>query len=177
MYLAIDNENGEETIIEELRAKNGDIVTVAEFTIIENAGKIANLNFYEISEDEIFSNFNQLCYKFVAQILNNGKMPSEKEVRIEANITLGKKLLATIANTIFIPLEKLEDESAELKEKAYASFHILAAYFEKRGFVGIIYPSTRMMLKGKTGTNLVLFNVESARICEKTIHSMILRER
>lgn len=56
-------------------------------------------------------------------------------------------------DSIFTPLDDNSDPQVE-----YKLFHILAEEVEKLGYDGILYPSTRMKLIGKKGTNLVLFD-------------------
>lgn len=67
------------------------------------------------------------------------------------------------------------DSNAALKERCYKSFHVFAEWCENKGFVGIRYPSTRMKLINKGGSNIVLFDDDSDvadestfRICRNT---------
>lgn len=71
--------------------------------------------------------------------------------------SIGKQYLKIICDTVFKPIDDSTD-----KESQYHSFHELAQYLEARGFDGIIYPSTRMILKGTKSKNLVLFDISSA---------------
>ena len=85
---------------------------------------------------------------------------NEDKTKTLANIYVGRKLLSTICRVIFIPLDKDEDNNPDLKDRCYKSFHVLAEFLEDNNFAGVIYPSTRMMLKGKKGVNVVLFDSE-----------------
>ena len=87
----------------------------------------------------------------------------------------GQFLLKNICSAIFTPLDDDTDNDDELKERCYKSFHVFAEWCENKGFAGIRYPSTRMKLIGERGTNIVLFDANSAvadestfRICRNT---------
>lgn len=55
------------------------------------------------------------------------------------------------------------------KERCYKSFHILAEYFENKGYGGIVYASTRMSKYGKYGVNVVLFEADAVEAIDKSI--------
>jgi hypothetical protein len=90
-----------------------------------------------------------------------------------ATVFAGKILLKEISEAIFVPLDDAEDNDKNEKDKCYKAFHVLAEYFESKGFAGITYPSTRMKLIGKSGSNLVLFNADSAEAVEGTFSTFV----
>ena len=97
----------------------------------------------------------------------------EYDIKRESAILMGRLLLKEICDAIFVPLDETEDNDLREKDKCYKAFHILAEFFENKGFAGICYPSTRMKLVGKTGKNLVLFNADSAEAKESTFKTFV----
>lgn len=112
-------------------------------------------------------------------------MPSEAAIKraIDAHhgqtestvkIFCGRLLLKEIGDAIFVPLDSSEDIDAAKKDICYKSFHVLANYFEEKGYAGIAFPSTRMRLKGKHGENLVLFDANCSHAKEETMRTLIV---
>lgn len=171
--------NDTETVCQEMRIKSGEIVTLANFGVCDAAKKamIIDLDYENISRKDIFDfaekTGKEQVNKIVSQIAESG-MPSTEEyvkqqIHLEdsktkwlANAFVGKLLLKEICDAIFVPLDENEDNDNNEKDKCYKAFHVLAEYFENRGYVGICYPSTRMKLIKKQGSNLVLFHAHSA---------------
>ena len=83
----------------------------------------------------------------------------------EAILLWTLKIYSTmLSELIFIPVE--DDQ----KHIEYSPFQTLAKYFEKQGFGGIIYKST----KYDYAKNLVLFNKNYANPIAETIHTYII---
>lgn len=192
LYLAVgDVKTAEETALAEMRAKQNEEITVGQFGILDYAkGRtIVNLDFELISRTEIFSRLeeakNQAANEIVSDFRTSGCVPTRKTVQKEieskraetetaVKIFTGQLLLKEIGDVIFVPLDSDEDSDAEKKDRCYKSFHILAKYFEDKGYAGIAFPSTRMKLSGKSGENLVLFDADSAEAIEKTMKTIIV---
>ena len=192
LYLAVgDVKSAEETALAEMRAKENEEITVGQFRILDYAkGRtIVNLDFELISRTEIFSRLeaskNQAVNEIVSDFIASGRVPTGKTVqkKIESKraetetavkIFTGQLLLKEIGDVIFVPLDSDEDCEAEKKDRCYKSFHILAKYFEDKGYAGIAFPSTRMKLKGKSGENIVLFDADSAEAKEETMKTIIV---
>lgn len=171
--------NDIETACEEMRIKSGETVTLANFEVCATSknAKIVDLDYECISREDIFDFAETIEKEQVNEIVTNitesGIPPTEEYVKQQinlrcsktkwlANAFVGKLFLKEICDAIFVPLDETEDSDNDEKDKRYKSFHILAGYFENRGYAGICYPSTRMKLIGKQGSNMVLFDADSA---------------
>lgn len=190
LYLAVGKADvAQETVIAEMRAKSDEEITIGSFSLQEYAigGKIVNLNFEGISREEIFSELEKTKKQIVSEVLRDfeasRRIPSDGAIkraidarhsRTESTVKIfcGRLLLKEIGDVIFVPLDSDEDIDAAKKDICYKSFHVLANYFEEKGYAGIAFPSTRMMLKGKHGENLVLFDADSARAKEETMRTL-----
>lgn len=177
-----------ETACQEMRVKDGETVTIASFDYVgdTNADKIIELDYDRISREEIFAYTEAFIKKQVQEIISEiclGKEASgeiiktkiqlrEDKLKWMAAVFAGQTLLKEISDAIFVPLDENEDNDKAEKEKCYKAFHILAQYFENKEYAGICYPSTRMKLIGKTGSNLVLFNADSAEAIENTFRTI-----
>jgi hypothetical protein len=141
-----------ETVCEEMRTDSEEIVTLANFEVKEPEIKamILDLDYERILRKDIERYMEQ-------QIEHNAS-----KLRRLLNVIIGKMFLKEMCEVIFVPLDKIQDTDNIERDKCYKAFHILAEYLENRGFAGICYPSTRMKLIGKQGTNMVLFDAESA---------------
>lgn len=192
LYLAVgDSITAKETALAEMRAKEGEEFTVGQFKVMNYAKKrtIVYLDFEPISRADIFSRLekskNQIVNEIVDGFKSFGRIPAEKEIwkKIESKraetekavkIFTGQLLLKEIGDVIFVPLDMDEDTDDEKKDRCYKSFHMLAEYFEDKGYAGIAYPSTRMKLQRKSGENLVLFDANSAEAREETMETVIV---
>jgi len=168
-----------QTACEEMRIKSMETVTIANFKVCATAKKvkIINLDYESTSREDIF-NFAETIEKeqvneVVTKISQNGVSPTEEYIKQQIDLQgsktqwlatafVGKLFLKELCDAIFVPLDETEDNDTDEKDKCYKSFHILAEYFENKGYAGICYPSTRMKLINKQGTNLVLFNDSNA---------------
>ena len=192
LYLASGNRSEvEQTVLAELRAQDGEEITTAEFTFADSAthGVIVNLDYERLSREEVFSNFYRYKDETISQItqavMQPGKVPAKDAILHEINtrtaqteqavvLFIGQLLLKEICDRIFVPLDSDEDTDSTKKDCCYKSFHMLAEYFEKKGYAGIAYPSTRMKLNGSTGSNLVIFDADSAQANESTMRTFIV---
>jgi hypothetical protein len=164
---------------EEMRIKKDETVTIANFHIAKAAyhKKVINLNFDDVTRQDIFDFVNvgqkKQTHDLIEQIYTQKISPTKENIKNQIELQTmettqlacsfcGKLLLKEICDAIFVPLDSDEDNDAELKDQCYKSFHILAEYFENKGIAGIVFPSTRMRLLNKTGSNLVLFSVDDA---------------
>ena len=180
LYLSFGNYgNAFESVKAEMRAKPGETITVGEFKVKADTEKmlIADLDYDRISRNSIFNILEKEKNKEVAEILSDYSgcrvMPPKQEImrkidskRTEIELAVaafcGAITLKEICDTIFVPLDSDEDMDSDKKDKCYKSFHVLAEYYESKGYAGIAYSSTRMKLLGKAGSNLVLFDADSA---------------
>ncbi|MCD2347166.1 hypothetical protein [Clostridium guangxiense] len=152
------------TCINEVRAEpNKNIkISIAKFLINEDYKdeKILNL---DIEKNYLDKKFNEGISEMESKFKN---IPNDSEKNIMESFNniekiFWKTLYKTtekvkndyFIDTIFSPIAQNENPEVE-----YKLFHILAEEAEKLGCVGILYPSTRMKLIGKKGTNLVLFD-------------------
>ena len=185
LYLVIDNgnsQNANKVCINELRATDGMNVTICNFEVngYSKSGKLINLDYESISYEEIEEilkeykdklinecmskiDIHDFDNKSIIKSINKVMHENKKQIEMKVNEYCGKYILKKICDTIFVPLDRDEDNNEVLKDKCYKSFHILAEYFESKDIAGIIYPSTRMKIIGEKGTNLVLFDADSAK--------------
>ena len=179
-----------ETACEEMRIKLGETVTLANFEVCTSSkkDKIVDLDYESTSREDIFNFVDTIEKEQVNEIVENivksGIYPTEEYVKQQirlkdnrtkwlANAFTGKLLIKEICDAIFVPLDENEDNDKNEKDKCYKSFHILSEYFRKIGCAGICYPSTRMKLIGKQGSNLVLFDADSAEPLLETFKSIV----
>lgn len=179
-----------ETACEEMRIKSGETVTLANFgvCISSKKDKIVDLDYESTSRDDIFNfvvtNEKEQVNEIIENVVKSGIQPTDEyikqQIRLQdhktkllANAFVGKLFIKEICDAIFVPLDEAEDNDNNEKDKCYKSFHILAEYFENRGYAGICYPSTRMKLIGKKGTNLVLFDADSAEPLIETFQFLV----
>lgn len=179
-----------ETACEEMRIKSGETVTLANFEVCPTSKKaeIVDLDYESTSRDDIFNFVNAVEKEQVNELVKNiaesGTLPTAEYVRQQiglqdsrtkwlASTLAGKLLIKEICDAIFVPLDEIEDNDNNEKDKCYKSFHILAEYFESKGYAGICYPSTRMKLIGKRGSNLVLFDADSAEPLLETFRKIV----
>ncbi|UFT99367.1 hypothetical protein KO561_19725 [Radiobacillus kanasensis] len=73
-------------------------------------------------------------------------------IQKETEIYLGKLLMKSIDEAVFLPVYESEDTEFN----AYRPFHLLATYLINEGYSGILYRSTRRNLKGLKGKNLAV---------------------
>lgn len=190
-YLVVETANvsPDEVCLEEIRSKSGEDITLVDFKVRETSKKKKLLNLaYEgvddfVIESDVSDSLHTIVWEDIERIMsdsrhgdrnihnmiNNAVKENEDKAKILANIYVGRKLLSTICRVIFIPLDKDEDNTPDLKDRCYKSFHVLAQFLEDNNFAGVIFPSTRMMLKGEKGVNVVLFDPEDVEPVQGTL--------
>lgn len=189
LYLVAGNDTDDdvETVCQEIRIKSGETLTTANFQYTGNpsAARIVDMDYEQVTRQEIFDFIDGFEKQQIHEIIfkiHMGKVVSAKEIKRQlklrensiksaATIFAGRLLLKEICDAIFVPLDEKEDNDPTEKDKCYKAFHILAEFFESKGFAGICYPSTRMKLIGRVGKNLVLFNADSAEAVEDTFRT------
>lgn len=186
------SQNPEKVCMEEMRVSDPALdVTIADFTVRPDAREnvILDLDYEDITIENIFSQSDTRqaseSEKMIQELrtgatVNRRKIERqirkhESGIRNNVRVFSGQFLLKNICSAIFTPLDDDTDNDDELKERCYKSFHVFAEWCENKGFAGIRYPSTRMKLIGERGTNIVLFDADSAvadestfRICRNT---------
>ena len=186
LYLVDANDpsqSSDKICMEEMRITDPTMdVTIADFTVCSEAleNKVFDLDYDDVSEEEIVLQ-HEFCQAVetgqIIQELNTGTVASKSRIKKQirkhrtetqnfATIYCGRLFLKQICSAIFTPLDSKEDIDDTLKEKCYKSFHLLAEWCEGKGISGIRYPSTRMKLINERGSNLVLFDADSAKANE-----------
>ncbi|SMC17455.1 hypothetical protein SAMN02745134_00333 [Clostridium acidisoli DSM 12555] len=175
----------EKTCMEEIRAVpcNNTKITMCSFKVVPKYanGIVINMSFMNQSYDDILNearnelknytsiiiksslkkvkrkNMNLLdIQKYTMNILQSNKV--EDKLRKIASIYVTKGILKIFLDEILIPLDDDNDD----REKEYKPFHDMAEFFESKKFCGIYYQSTRMKKIKLVGSNVVLFNKDSA---------------
>lgn len=188
LYLVDANnplQNPEKVCMEEMRVSDPALdVTIANFVVRPNAHEnmVLNLDYEDMPVEGIFlqCEINRVLEsQGIIQELRTGSSVSEHKIKRQirrhapemkrnAQVFCGQLIFKTICSAIFTPLDDDADNDDELKERCYKSFHVFAEWCENKGFAGIRYPSTRMTLIGERGTNIVLFDADSAVADEST---------
>lgn len=188
LYLVDANnpsQNPEKVCLEEMRvADPNQDVTIAQFTVQPDAleDRILDLDYEDTSVENIFQQSHtrqsSVTDKIIQELLSGSSVTErrikkklqqhQQERRCVAQIFCGQHLLKQICTAIFTPLDDDSDSDDELKERCYKSFHLFAEWCEGKDIAGIRYPSTRMKLIHERGTNIVLFNADSAVADEST---------
>lgn len=176
--------NSIETCCEELRMKNGEVVTICRFKTAKKNGKLLDFSIDEslvdIQEEIINQSMNSDLEKILndEKLLEKGKMLKElgenRKLKrlIKSKIHNGrdrKKIeryistmfIHNIVEAIFLPVEEDTD--------SYLPFHLFANYLIEKGYCGVIHKSTRMDLLKKKGKNVILFNPLDAEPIEGTM--------
>jgi len=151
------------TCINEIRADSNVKISIVEFFINDQFKDMKVLNL-DIEEDYLDSNFDEGREK-IDEMFDPSKNEIEDIRGTLDNMMVGfcktlEKSVGEVRENFFLEnIFRPIDEDGELQIE-YKLFHILAEEIEKLGYVGILYPSTRMSLIGKSGLNLVLFDVK-----------------
>lgn len=179
----------EKTCFEELRLKKDKDVTVCCFKPAFRNQKILNLCYEDLSYDEINYELDKRIQSHVNRGENkirskmaSGKRFTEESLKKEIHqltnnpsfkkmnqnntqIYLGKLFMKGIDEAVFLPIS--EDDPTR---DAYKPFHLLSKYLINKGYVGVIYRSTRMNLIGQQGKNVVLFDNKFANYINNSMH-------
>lgn len=176
--------HGEMVCLQELRIKKGEKITLGKLEFSPNIKnkKVFDFSYNDTSFSQIENqvqneqqlltneivnsiqnliNSNQLKNsKNIKKIINNEVYKKQKDTILMAERYTGKMFLKMICDNIYVPLDNDEDADPKKKEICYGAFHVMANYFEKRGYAGIIYPSTRSALIKELGKNIVIFDYQ-----------------
>lgn len=176
--------HGEMVCLEELRTEIGEEVTLCELEFIPGVPnkKVFDFSYNDISLSEIEGHskveqqlLTQEIIEDIRMKMNGNQIKNDKSLRKAIAKEVDKKhkdtislvgrfaaksLIKMICDNIYVPLDKIEDTDPNKREICYGAFHVMANNVESKGYVGIIYPSTRATLIKQSGKNLVLFNYE-----------------
>lgn len=172
------------TCCEELRMKNGEVVTTCRFKTSKTNGMLLDFSIDEslvntqekIINESINSELEKIVsdenliekVKTLKQSGENRKIKRLIKSKIN-NRTDRKKieryisvmLIQNIVEAIFLPVDEDKD--------SYIPFHFFAEYLINKGYLGVIHESTRMKKCGKNGKNVILFNPLDAEPMEGTM--------
>ena len=197
LYLAYDNEGQEcqniklaqKTCFEELRAKNGEQLSVCKFKVVHKRVKILDLSYDGIDYDEQLEELTESEHDYKERIMqviqdkpklknrmvSYAKHKDEESFRAELE-RIQKKLGLDreIHRQVQLQLSKIlignicdsifyaVDKEDDPKLEAYIPFRAFSRYLMAKGFGGVAYRSTRMALIGLQGKCVTLFNVQDA---------------
>ena len=197
LYLAYDNEGqdcqniklAQKTCFEELRAKNGEQLSVCKFKVVHKRVKILDLSYDGIDYDEQLKELTESEHDYKERIMqviqdkpklknrmvSYAKHKDEESFRAELE-RIQKKLGLDreIHRQVQLRLSKIlignicdsifyaVDKEDDPKLEAYIPFRAFSRYLMAKGFGGVAYRSTRMALIGLQGKCVTLFNVEDA---------------
>lgn len=197
LYLSYDNDNkdcgeikqAKRTCFEEIRAVDGEELSVCRFKTVHRRTKILDLSFDGIDYDEHVSKLNDLepVYKdqMMKSIQSNTKIKRRLEGFARANdedafmFELNKiqkklgidvkmhrdvqwQLSVILIGNICDAIFYAVDKEDDPKLEAYIPFRAFSRYLSANGFGGVAYRSTRMQKIGLQGKCLTLFDKEDA---------------
>ncbi len=187
------------TCFEESRTKDGDYVTVCEFAPTITSGKIINLcyeltsyseinepmdTYYDSIQEQILKKLKPKCKRLKQAGLSDNaisgwlkaktkeeldKHQFDKITTEKVGVALAKILLKILEEYVVKPIN--DDDVESIKE--YLPFRYFAKYLRNKGYLGIIYKSTRMNLLNENGMNVVLFNKNHASYVDNTMQIFI----
>lgn len=201
LYLSYDNECqdyqkiklAQKTCFEEVRAKNGEQLSVCKFKAVHKRVKILDLSYDGIDYDEqleeleesghdykekmmkVLQDKPKLKNRVVSHVKNKDEESFRAELeRVQKKLGLDRK----IQRKVQLQLSKIlignicdsifyaVDKEDDPKLEAYIPFRAFSRYLMAKGFGGVAYRSTRMALIGLQGKCITLFNVEDATYVE-----------
>ena len=197
LYLSYDNDNkncgeikqAKRTCFEEIRAVDGEELSVCRFKAVHRRTKILDLSFDGIDYDEQVSKLNGLepVYKnqMMKSIQTNTKMKRrlegfarvndedafmseleklQKKLGIDAKMhrDVQWQLSVILIGNICDAIFYAVDKEDDPKLEAYIPFRAFSRYLIAKGFGGVAYRSTRMQKIGLQGKCLTLFDKEDA---------------
>lgn len=201
LYLSYDNEEmkyqnlsrAQKTCFEEIRAKDGEQLSVCKFKALHKKVKILDLSYdgfdydeqlVELGESEndykekimrVIQEKPKLQNRMKSYAKNGNKVAFKNELdRIQKKLGLDKE----ISKKVQLQLSKIlignicdsifyaVDKEEDPALEAYIPFRAFSRYLIAHGFGGVAYRSTRMALTGLQGKCLTLFNVEDATYVE-----------
>ena len=197
LYLSYDNDGrkcqnlelAQKTCFEEIRAREGDRLSVCKFKALHRRVKILDLSFDGIDFDEQLMELERSKDDYEERIKllikDNSKVKNKLEMYAKSDDMEGfKKELSRIEkklgidskmnSKIQLQLSKIlignicdsifyaVDKEDDPALEAYVPFRVFSKYLINKGFGGVAYRSTRMELAGLKGKCLTLFNPEDA---------------
>ena len=197
LYLSYDNDGrkcqnlelAQKTCFEEIRAREGDRLSVCKFKALHRRVKILDLSFDGIDFDEQLMELERSKDDYEERIKllikDNSKVKNKLEMYAKSDDMEGfKKELSRIEkklgidskmnSKIQLQLSKIlignicdsifyaVDKEDDPALEAYVPFRVFSKYLINKGLGGVAYRSTRMELAGLKGKCLTLFNPEDA---------------
>lgn len=198
LYLAYDNDDldyqkmklTQKTCFEEIRAEDGEQISVCKFRMTHRRCKILDLSYDDIDYDEQIQKLKEpeidwkekiintiqddskLWNKMTAYVKNNNEDAFKQELaKIEKKMGLDKK----IQNYVQMQLSKIlignicdaifyaVDKKDDPDLEAYIPFRAFSRYLMSQGFGGVAYRSTRMAKINLQGKCLTLFEKNDAK--------------
>lgn len=153
------------TVIKELRATSENTITVCEMQLNNLA---YNKKIFCLCGD---SNIPEKDSEFGRYLIEKCLKCKNAAERAEVVKKIISKVYFNLfsSNKIFIPVNT---EVENVRKYEYSPFHLLANYFKKLGYAGIMYRST----VHKNGTNLVLFDTDTVSVKESTMEQINVEE-
>ena len=184
-----DEASADRVCLAELRAKRNETFTLVNFTVQESAceKKLLRLDYEHLAISDIEKQKDEKLEQIIKNDVNvlkqqypfdvdelNERIRSitngqKKDVTEIASEYLAKTFFKYLCDVIFVPLDDDEDNDDKKKDRCYKAFHSLALNLEQKGIAGVVYPSTRMKKRKKTGTNIVIFEVDDVIPDEKSL--------
>lgn len=147
MERAIEKNQVTKTVIKELRAVGKDYISICE---LEISKEFLNERIFDLCGDPSIPTSNTDLGNYLTKKLNECTNP--EEIKGKLSEVLSKIYFQMFSSDeIFKPVNSNEEATRYYE---YGPFHLLASYFEKQGYVGLMYRSTVC----STGINIVLFN-------------------
>lgn len=201
LYLAYDNEDlccgdikqVKKTCFEEIRAQNGEELSVCRFKPVHRRIKILDLSFDEIDYDEHLDKLNYLERDYEKQVMDfiqtnkktkkrlEGYVKAKNEEAFDLELEKIRKKLEIDVNmhrdvqwqlsiiligNICDAIFYAVDKKDDPELEAYIPFRAFSRYLMANGFGGVAYRSTRMQKIGLHGKCLTLFDKENATFIE-----------
>lgn len=180
---------GQKTCFDELRLKDNIEVAICKFEVVRGDARILDLSYqntdYQCVLNDMSSPLDDMEAEILNKIKNSPKISAKlqryakngrrdlfnKEIKkIQKSLGLDELLqktvqthltymmLGNICDAIFYGVDKVNDPQLE----AYIPFRKFSKYLKSIGIDGVAYRSTRMKLKGLSGTCLTLFDKNDA---------------
>lgn len=171
-------ERAQKTCFEEVRAKEGEMLSVCKFKVLHRRVKILDLSFDGIDFDEQLMELERFKDDYEERIKllinDNSKVKNKLEMyaknedmdgfkkelnRIEKKIGIDRKMNSQIqlqiskilVGNICDSIFYAVDKEDDPALEAYVPFRVFSKYLINKGFGGVAYRSTRMALAGLQG--------------------------
>lgn len=197
LYLSYDNDSlncgeikqAKKTCFEEIRAKDGEELSVCKFKAVHRKIKILDLSFDGIDYDEQLDKLNDLELVYKNQMMKSiNKNPKTKKrlekyakeknedafidelekiqkklnIDIKMHYDVQWQLLLILMGNICDAIFYAVDKEDDPELEAYIPFRAFSRYLIAQGFGGVAYRSTRMQKIGLQGKCLTLFDKDDA---------------